>query len=238
MPRAQIATSNPCVRHYSMLMRCLTLSSIQRFPTLTPQSTYCLYIHNLLCIELLIILYHSFFLEVFINTSTEPVEIGTDKLYENPKLWKALHLMTTKEVNTYHRVRTAEMSPSGLTDDQEEFVYDGLLPVLYRVLITHYKPEVYPESEPILKEISTVLWEFCARVIGDLTNKNNLKALYLAMAELKKKVRVPDEVFEQVASKMALKQAGILEESPSEVRLVPNLPSLCISSLGFNISFQ
>ena len=154
----------------------------------------------------------SFFNEVYLYTAGTRAEVGTDKLYKNPLLWKAIKLLVTEELATYH----TQQYPV-LTEDQELFAYEGILLLIKKVLQEHYNKTEYLESARIVTEIVDPIVAFAERVVTDISDIHHIKCLCSLIVELKKHVPVPAQVINHLASRLSVKESGIAD-SPAKAR--------------------
>ena len=167
----------------------------------------------------------SFFNDVYLSTVASKYEIGTDKLFENPHLWSALETLAAEELQQYHTAVDPVMS-----EDEEEFAYEGLLPVIKVVLQDHFDKEQNPASVRAVQAIAKHVCAFAERVVSDISDINYIKCLCSLVLELRKAchsprlarahtgpqaVGIPAEVIAHLSNRLSVKQAGIAD-SPAK----------------------
>ena len=135
-------------------------------------------------------------------------EIGTDKLFQNPRLWDALRLMVVEELANYHSIEDPIMS-----EDEEEFAYEGILPAVKQVLREHFNKAEYPECIKPLTDMSREICKFAERVVSDISDINHIKCLSAVVVELKKTVGISPEIISRLSSRFSVKQAGIADSA-------------------------
>ncbi len=151
---------------------------------------------------------YSFFLEVYLNTAGSPHEVGTENLFKNPLLWKAIKMLVLDEISQYHTQQYPVM-----TEEQEEFAYEGLLQIIKIVIQDHYNKDLYPESTRVLNEIAGPLCAFAERVLSDISNTSHIKVLCSLMLQLKKATTIAGDVIVHLSNKLQLNEAGISEST-------------------------
>ena len=92
---------------------------------------------------------------VYLNVSGNAAEIGTEYLFQNVDLWKAIKILCNQELAAYHTAQSPKMS-----EVEIDFAYDSLLPFLKQVLRDHYRPDLYPASQTALREIQGAVCGF------------------------------------------------------------------------------
>jgi hypothetical protein len=115
------------------------------------------------------------------------MQIGTERLFENPLLWNALKILVSEEIVSYFH---SDCSPV-LSRYQLEFAFGGLFPVLQSVIDTHYWPSMYPSSVMIMQEIARYVFSFAERAALLLNKHAQINCLCTLLVKLKQCTNAP-----------------------------------------------
>eukprot|EP00043_Microstomoeca_roanoka_P019214 m.213666 g.213666 ORF g.213666 m.213666 type:complete len:2617 (+) comp16958_c0_seq4:400-8250(+) len=128
--------------------------------------------------------YIRFFSFVYLETTATPMEAGTQDLHSDRRLWESLKHLAAKHFDTFY-TRISEQSPL-MPEDEERFIYDAYLPLLSIIVTQFYKPDVYPQSQQVVRQIATKLSALTDRALGHIYRHEQLKELSFALVALNK----------------------------------------------------
>ena len=116
--------------------------------------------------------YIAFFLWAYLNTGSSTVEIGTDKLSSESRVFHAFAEIATQEVAEYvHHI-------DELTQDQCEFVYDIFIPAAAKLVEDHFPKETEIQKMVFLMALSISDFLNVALEGTNTTGINRFRAQY------------------------------------------------------------
>ena len=112
--------------------------------------------------------YIAFFLWAYLNAGSSSVEIGTDKLHSEPKVFASFGNIASEEVAAYGNNR--------LTDAQSEFVYDIFIPCTSKLVEHHFPKD--QASQRHLFDVALVVSDFLNTALsgGDTSGIDRFRA--------------------------------------------------------------
>ena len=149
-----------------------------------------------------------FFLWVYLRTKGDTSDVGTDKLFKNAEFWRFLEI-------TVNRDLAGLGVGKRMTDNENEFVFDALFPLLDCVLENFFDPAEFPESHAAVKRFAPAICDFVARVVPSLDNSSHIKVTTACVLRLDGTIPqvVPPRVFQALDSKLSASTAGIIPNS-------------------------
>jgi hypothetical protein len=145
-----------------------------------------------------------FFNDVFLDTSGNKFEVGTENLFKHALLWRALRMFIIDELSVYCTQKHPVM-----TEEQEDFVFNGLFPVMTSILKTHYVPGLNHEATRTLNEITPALCAFVERSLAAISDNSFIGQLGVLLAALRGHANVPASLTQRVSAKHSSKAAGL-----------------------------
>eukprot|EP00049_Salpingoeca_infusionum_P018394 m.357042 g.357042 ORF g.357042 m.357042 type:complete len:2607 (+) comp17695_c0_seq1:174-7994(+) len=121
---------------------------------------------------------------VYIETTANPLEVGTVILQHDSRLWHYLKRMALINIKDIYS-RVTPVKPF-LSLDEDTFVYDAYLPLLDQVLTHFYNPEQSACHQPV-QEIAQSLCAFAHVAVRHIYETEQLKQLSFALASLQRR---------------------------------------------------
>ena len=99
--------------------------------------------------------------------------------------------------------------------DEEEFVFDALLPMLDSVLESFFDPVLFPESLVLFRRMVPVIWIFIARITPTLRSAFQLKMCASVMIRFDSLLpqAVPPRVFVGIQEALTAVTSGLLMDA-------------------------
>eukprot|EP00053_Salpingoeca_punica_P017480 m.168492 g.168492 ORF g.168492 m.168492 type:complete len:2590 (+) comp17217_c0_seq4:243-8012(+) len=152
--------------------------------------------------------YLHFFMWVYITTEGSSVELGTDRLPSEPRLWQALVMLANDVV-----ARLFADNTTAIDRQQSDFLFDAYLPLLTRVVQTFYVPAENPDSRKAVRQVARAVADMVRRGLTHITVKDHLKTISscLFALNLAEGDCVERGVLQDLASRLTTTEAGLLE---------------------------
>jgi hypothetical protein len=148
-----------------------------------------------------------YFHEIFLDTQTSPIQIGTERLFENTQLWDALKMLVQEELALYGSDRYPF-----LTNYQSDFAFESLFPVIRSIVNNHYQPSMYPASEKIVQDIGLHVTNFAERMMLMLTSHKQIKGLYTLLVQLRKHAmaQIRPDIISRLSQRLLVAESGFV----------------------------
>ena len=150
-----------------------------------------------------------FFTWVYLKTKRDSEEVGTKRLVTDLAFWQFLEAAVNNDLNSMG------VENRRLGYDEEEFVFDALLPMLDSVLESFFDPVLFPESLVLFRRMVPVIWIFIARITPTLRSAFQLKMCASVMIRFDSLLpqAVPPRVFVGIQEALTAVTSGLLMDA-------------------------
>jgi hypothetical protein len=143
---------------------------------------------------------------VYLDSTADAHEIGTDNLHNDAQLWGALETMAKDQISKCH-IGNVRMNA-----DETAFVYDAYLPFIQHLIKNHDYSD-----DPVKKTMLSVfehVFDFSKRAVKDISEKAHVDRLSTFMEACSRAIigSVPDEVSAPLLNKLLQTKADTLAD--------------------------
>lgn len=151
--------------------------------------------------------YLMYLAEVFMNTEISRIQSGTDLLHQNKSFWSALSGLA-------QQLSVLGTSCVPLNEEEEAFVFVGVVPALKMTLEYFYQPELYVESQSIMSQVFMQGCAFVRRVLS-ITSFHNIKLICSLIHHFKRFMEVPAELTNDLRRYFSTSESDIVVYTPA-----------------------
>ncbi len=141
------------------------------------------------------------------NTEVSRIQSETDLLHQNKNFWSALSGLA-------QQLSVLGTSGVPLNEDEEAFVFVGVVPALKMTLEFFYLPDFYPESKSIMSQLFLQGCAFVRRVLS-ITSFHNIKLICSLIHHFKRFMEVPAELTNDLRRYFSSSESDIVVYTPA-----------------------
>ena len=142
---------------------------------------------------------------MYLNTTGDPVEVGTDKLYMHAGMWQAVEALARIGLADYKR------APLVLNEAKETFLFDGALLFLLHVAESHYDKGLYPESEKVMTAAASHVIAVAEAVAQSTLDPSNIKTTCAVLLQFRNIAPIPPGLMARLSSQMSVGVSAVMK---------------------------